>query len=200
MRKLGRKAVLAALASSILVVAGCATETTYRPATGTGFTRTGYQRAPGRARPLPRQLRGQQRDVARHGRALSALSRRGADAAERLRLFPDGQPRYRPAVADLFDARSRRLGLRRVRLAIGVRRGAITAAASAGAAGTRGSAARLRAVRQRLRCPHDRPVRSDGRDRDRQGADPRDNVRAFDARAVVDSIGPSVVLPEQVRR
>ena len=39
---LGRKAVVAALAASTLMVAGCATETTYRPATGQGFNRTGY--------------------------------------------------------------------------------------------------------------------------------------------------------------
>lgn len=38
----GRKLVLAALASSVLMVAGCATETAYRPATGHGFDRTGY--------------------------------------------------------------------------------------------------------------------------------------------------------------
>ncbi|HEX8554111.1 MAG TPA: hypothetical protein VF695_05345, partial [Sphingomonas sp.] len=33
---------LAAIAASTLVVAGCATETTYRPATGRGFNRTGF--------------------------------------------------------------------------------------------------------------------------------------------------------------
>jgi hypothetical protein len=38
----GRKVVLAALASSALLVAGCATETPYRPATGSGFSRTGF--------------------------------------------------------------------------------------------------------------------------------------------------------------
>ncbi len=37
-----RGAILAALASSSLLVAGCMTETTYRPATGHGFNRTGY--------------------------------------------------------------------------------------------------------------------------------------------------------------
>ncbi|RZL51931.1 MAG: hypothetical protein EOP65_16550, partial [Sphingomonas sp.] len=42
MSHLGRKAVVAALAASTLMVAGCATETTYRPATGQGFNRTGY--------------------------------------------------------------------------------------------------------------------------------------------------------------
>jgi len=42
MRNFGRKAVVAALAASTLLVAGCATETTYRPATGLGFSRTGY--------------------------------------------------------------------------------------------------------------------------------------------------------------
>ncbi len=38
----GRKAIVAALATSTLMVAGCATETRYRPATGQGFNRTGY--------------------------------------------------------------------------------------------------------------------------------------------------------------
>ena len=38
----GRTAVVAALAASTLMVAGCATETRYRPATGQGFNRTGY--------------------------------------------------------------------------------------------------------------------------------------------------------------
>jgi hypothetical protein len=42
MNNFGRKAVIAALAASTLLVAGCATETTYRPATGAGFSRTGY--------------------------------------------------------------------------------------------------------------------------------------------------------------
>ncbi|HVF93474.1 MAG TPA: hypothetical protein VM900_04090 [Sphingomonas sp.] len=42
MMHLGRKAVVGALAASTLMVAGCATETTYRPATGQGFARTGY--------------------------------------------------------------------------------------------------------------------------------------------------------------
>lgn len=39
---LGRKALVAALATTTLMVAGCATETRYRPATGQGFSRTGY--------------------------------------------------------------------------------------------------------------------------------------------------------------
>ncbi|RYY06117.1 MAG: hypothetical protein EON55_24165, partial [Alphaproteobacteria bacterium] len=38
----GRKAFVAALATTTLMVAGCATETRYRPATGQGFSRTGY--------------------------------------------------------------------------------------------------------------------------------------------------------------
>ncbi len=40
--KFGRKTVLAALVSTTFLVAGCATETAYRPATGQGFYRTGY--------------------------------------------------------------------------------------------------------------------------------------------------------------
>lgn len=40
--RLGRGAVLAALASTTLLVSACATETPYRPATGHGFNRTGY--------------------------------------------------------------------------------------------------------------------------------------------------------------
>ena len=42
MMHLGRSALIAAMAASTLLVAGCATETTYRPATGQGFARTGY--------------------------------------------------------------------------------------------------------------------------------------------------------------
>ena len=47
----GRKIALALVGASTLMVAGCATETTYRPATGSGFYRTGYsdqQLEPGR--------------------------------------------------------------------------------------------------------------------------------------------------------
>ena len=39
---LARKVALGAVASGALLVAGCATETTYRPATGQGFYRQGY--------------------------------------------------------------------------------------------------------------------------------------------------------------
>lgn len=38
----GRKLMLATAASAALLVGACATETTYRPATGSGFARTGY--------------------------------------------------------------------------------------------------------------------------------------------------------------
>ena len=38
----GRKLMLAAAASAALLVGACATETTYRPATGQGFSRTGF--------------------------------------------------------------------------------------------------------------------------------------------------------------
>lgn len=38
----GRSLLMAAAAAGALVVAGCATETPYRPATGSGFYRTGY--------------------------------------------------------------------------------------------------------------------------------------------------------------
>lgn len=39
---LGRKAFLTALTASTLILSGCATETRYHPATGHGFNRTGY--------------------------------------------------------------------------------------------------------------------------------------------------------------
>lgn len=42
LKKWGRTAVVVALAASTTLVAACATETAYRPATGTGFYRTGY--------------------------------------------------------------------------------------------------------------------------------------------------------------
>ena len=38
----GRKAALAAIATTTLLLAGCQTETTFRPATGHGFNRDGY--------------------------------------------------------------------------------------------------------------------------------------------------------------
>lgn len=41
-RNMGRKALIAGLGASTLMVAACATETPYRPATGSGFYRTGY--------------------------------------------------------------------------------------------------------------------------------------------------------------
>jgi hypothetical protein len=41
-RKSNRLMVLGAIASGTLLLAGCATETAYRPATGTGFARVGY--------------------------------------------------------------------------------------------------------------------------------------------------------------
>lgn len=44
--KLGRKAMVAALVASTTLVVACATETTYRPATGSGFARTGYSDTP----------------------------------------------------------------------------------------------------------------------------------------------------------
>lgn len=42
LKKLGRRALVVALAASTTLVAACATETAYRPATGSGFYRTGY--------------------------------------------------------------------------------------------------------------------------------------------------------------
>lgn len=42
MNRTGRSLFLAAAASGALLVAGCATETPYRPATGQGFNRTGF--------------------------------------------------------------------------------------------------------------------------------------------------------------
>ena len=41
-QSLGRKLMIAAAGSAALLVGACATETTYRPATGQGFARTGY--------------------------------------------------------------------------------------------------------------------------------------------------------------
>lgn len=41
-QRLGRGALMAALVSGTLMLAGCMTETPFRPATGSGFNRTGY--------------------------------------------------------------------------------------------------------------------------------------------------------------
>ena len=193
MMHLGRKAVVAALAASTLMVAGCATETTYRPATGQGFARTGYS---------DRQIEPNRFLVSFSGNSVTSR-----DTVERYLFFRAAEltlqngydyfvmadrdtdlqtrtyttPGFGSAVASAMAASA----------AIGARPGAIAAAASAGAAsGPVVGGGGFGALGQRLRHPHDRPVRSDRGDRDAQGSDPADNLRAFNAKAVVDSIGP----------
>lgn len=199
---LGRKAVLAALVSSTLVVAGCATETTYRPATGQGFSRTGFS---------DRQVEPDRFLVSFAGNSVTSR-----DTVERYLLFraaeltlTQGYDYFLMAQRDTdlqsrtystpgfgggwgyggfggywgpsWNFYGRGYGWRRFGGGLGY----------GGWGGFGGF--------------NDFDVRTIDRYEAtaeivmRRGAIPRDNLRAFNARAVVDSIGPTVVLPGQER-
>lgn len=140
MMHLGRKAMVAALAASTLMVAGCATETTYRPATGQGFNRTGYS---------DRQIEPGRFLVNFAGNSVTSR-----DTVERYLLFraaeltlQNGYDYFVMANRDT-DLQSRTYTTPGIGGGWGyggfggywVRRGAIMAAGSAGARGTHGSA------------------------------------------------------------
>ena len=142
----GRKLMLATAASAALLVGACATETTYRPATGQGFSRTGY---------TDRQV-----EQNRFMVSFAGNSSTPRDTVERYLLFraaeitlQDGGDYFVMVNRDT-DLQSRtyttpgsaRVGAMAASAAIGVRRGAITAvaarsAAMAASAGARGMAA-----------------------------------------------------------
>jgi hypothetical protein len=130
---LGRKVVLGALASSALLVAGCATETTYRPATGQGFYRTGFserQVEPGRFLVSFAGNSSTSRDTVERYlffRAAELTLQQGYD------YFVIAAPMPRPASAVA--------GAMVALVAIGVRPGAIMAVASAASAIVAGLAA-----------------------------------------------------------
>ena len=205
MLDVGRKALVAALAASTLLVAGCATETTYRPATGYGFSRTGYSE---------RRIEPDRFIVTFAGNTVTQR-----DTVERYLFFrsaeltlQNGYDYFVMANRDT-DRQSRTYATPGIDAGFGYGgfggywgpswryygRGL-----GGGGFGGRGfgwspwygggfgfgndfdlqTVDRFEATAEILM---------------RKGPIPRDNLRAFDARKVVDTIGPSVVLPDQKR-
>ena len=196
MMHLGRKAVVAALAASTLMVAGCATETTYRPATGQGFNRTGYS---------DRQVEPNRFLVSFAGNSVTSR-----DTVERYLLFRAAELTLQSGY-DYFVMANRDTDLQsRTYSTPGVGGGF----GYGGFGGYWGPSWRYygRGFGWRTWDPwfgggfgpwgNDFDIRTIDRYEAsaeivmRKGPIPRDNLRAFNARAVVDSIGPSVVLPK----
>lgn len=205
MRKIfGRGAVLAALASGTLLVAGCATETTYRPATGSGFNRTGYS---------DRQIEPDRYIVSFAGNSVTER-----DTVERYLLFRSAELTLRQgydyfvAVQRDTDRRSqtyttpgigygyggfgnywgpswgfygRGYGWRRFGGGFGY--GGFGGFGGFGGYGGFGNDFDVRTV-DKFEATAEIVMR--------RGPIPRDNLRAFNARSVVDTIGPTVVLPK----
>ena len=198
MSHLGRKAVVAALAASTLMVAGCATETTYRPATGQGFNRTGYS---------DRRIEPDRYLVSFAGNSVTSR-----DTVERYLLFRAAELTLQNGY-DYFVMANRDTDLQsRTYSTPGVGGGW----GYGGFGGYWGPSWRYygRGFGWRSWDPwfgggfgggpwgNDFDIRTIDRYEAtaeivmRKGPIPRDNIRAFDARKVVDSIGPSVVLPK----
>jgi len=198
MSHLGRKAVVAALAASTLMVAGCATETTYRPATGQGFNRTGYS---------DRRIEPDRYLVSFAGNSVTSR-----DTVERYLLFRAAELTLQNGY-DYFVMANRDTDLQsRTYSTPGVGGGW----GYGGFGGYWGPSWRYygRGFGWRSWDPwfgggfgggpwgNDFDIRTIDRYEAtaeivmRKGPIPRDNLRAFNARAVVDSIGPSVVLPK----
>ncbi len=197
MMHLGRKAVVAALAASTLMVAGCATETTYRPATGQGFNRTGYS---------DRQVEPNRFLVSFAGNSVTSR-----DTVERYLLFRAAELTLQSGY-DYFVMANRDTDLQsRTYSTPGLGGGGF---GYGGFGGYWGPSWRYygRGFGWRSWDPwfgggfgpwgNDFDIRTIDRYEAtaeivmRKGPIPRDNLRAFNARAVVDSIGPTVVLPK----
>ncbi len=198
--RFGRKAVVAALATSTLLVAGCATETRYRPATGQGFNRQGYS---------DRQIEPNRFLVSFAGNSVTSR-----DTVERYLFFRAAELTLQQGF-DYFVMADRDTNLQSRTFStpgIGGPWG------YGGFGGYWGPSWRYRGRGFGWRTwdpwlgggfgPWGNNFDVQTIDRYeasaeivmRKGPIPRDNIRAFDARRVVDSVGPSVVLPDQRRR
>ena len=207
MMNFGRKAVLAAIASSTLVVAGCATETTYRPATGQGFSRTGFSE---------RQVEPDRFLVSFAGNSVTSR-----DTVERYLLFRAAELTLQQGY-DYFLMAQRDTDLQSRTYTTpglgwgggGLGWGGIGGGYWGPSWNFYGRGYGWRRFGGGLGWGgwggfggfNDFDVRTIDRYEAtaeivmRRGSIPRDNLRAFNARAVVDSIGPTVVLPGQERR
>jgi hypothetical protein len=196
----GRKVVLAAMAASALTVAGCATETTYRPATGQGFTRTGFSE---------RQIEPDRFLVSFAGNSVTSR-----DTVERYLFFRAAELTLAQGY-DYFVMADRDTNLQSRTYSTP---GLGSAWGYGGFGGYWGPRWRYfgRPYGWRSWDPwfgggfggpwgNDFDVRTIDRYEAtaeivmRKGPIPRDNIRAFDAHKVVDTVGPSVVLPGQDR-
>jgi len=205
----GRKAVVAALATSTLLVAGCATETRYRPATGQGFNRQGYS---------DRQIEPNRFLVSFAGNSVTER-----DTVERYLFFRSAELTLQQGF-DYFVMADRDTNLQSRTFSTP---GVGGPWGYGGFGGYWGPSWRVRGRGFGGRgfggggfgwspwwgggfgggpWGNDFDVRTIDRYEAtaeivmRKGPIPRDNIRAFDARRVVDSIGPSVILPDQRRR
>lgn len=193
----GRKAIVAALATSTLMVAGCATETRYRPATGQGFNRTGYSE---------RQIEPGRFLVTFAGNSVTSR-----DTVERYLFFRAAELTLQQGY-DYFVMADRDTNLQSRTYSTPGFGGGF---GYGGFGGYWGPSWRYygRGFGWRSWDPwfgggfgpwgNDFDVRTIDRYEAaaeivmRKGPIPRDNIRAFDARRVVDTIGPSVQLPER---
>jgi hypothetical protein len=202
---LGRKAMVAALAATTLMVAGCATETRYRPATGQGFNRQGYSERmiePGRFLVSFAGNSVTSRDTVERYlfyRAAELTLQQGFDyfvMADRdtnlqSRTFstpgiggPWGYGGFGGYWGPSWRYWGRGFGWRSWDPWFGGGFGG-------GFGGPWGNDFDVRTI-DRYEATAEIVMR--------KGPIPRDNIRAFDARKVVDSIGPTVQLPEQRTR
>jgi hypothetical protein len=204
----GRKAVLAALAASTFVVAGCATETTYRPAQGRGFYRTGFSEQ--RIEPdrfivsfggnsvterdtVERYLLFRAAELTlQQGYDYFVTAERDTDRQTRTYSTPGlgyggfGYGGFGPGFGGwgpAWNFYGRGFGYRRFGGGFGY--------GGFGGFGGFGNDFDIRQV-DRFEATAEIVLR--------RGPIPRDNLRAFDARRVIDTIGPSVVLPQDRRR
>ena len=198
---LGRKAIVAALATSTLLVAGCATETRYRPATGQGFNRTGFSE---------RQIEPDRFLVSFAGNSVTSR-----DTVERYLFFRAAELTLQQGY-DYFVTAERDTDLRSRTYStpgfgayggfgpywgpawsfygrgFGARRfgGFYGGYGGYGGFGGFGNDFDIRTV-DRFEANAEVVMR--------RGPIPRDNLRAFDARKVIDTVGPTVVLPDARR-
>ncbi|WP_375402362.1 hypothetical protein [uncultured Sphingomonas sp.] len=206
----GRKAVLAAIAASTFVVAGCATETTYRPAQGRGFYRTGFSEQRVEPDRFIVSFGGNsvtERDTVERYllfRAAELTVQQGYDYFVTVERETDRQSRTYSTgfgygglgyggfgyggFSPYWNMYGRGFGYRRFGGGFGGFGGGF---GGYGGFGGFGNDFDIRQV-DRFEATAEIVLR--------RGPIPRDNLRAFDARRVIDTVGPSVVLPQDRRR
>ena len=190
-RKTNRIMLLGALASGALLISGCATETTYRPATGTGFARAGYS---------DHQIEPDRFEVTFSGNSYTSR-----DTVEKYLLYRAAELTVQQG-GDYFIMADRNTDK-------STRSYATPGFGPYGGWGGywgpswryRGRGFGWRSWDPFFGDPFwDRDIDIQTVDKYEASADiiighgpkPKDNIRAFDARSVIDHIGPSIVLPK----